>query len=55
LKHFPELQIPSEPGEASGFSIFDQFLFDGTLANMLYLVGRIQGQPEMAGVRSSLH
>lgn len=36
VEAFPESQIPSEPREVNGFSTFDQFLFDGTLANMLY-------------------
>jgi hypothetical protein len=35
-KALPELQIPVEPKEGTGFGMFDQFLFDGTLANMLY-------------------
>lgn len=36
VEAFPELQIPSEPKEGNGFGMFDQFLFDGALANMLY-------------------
>ena len=36
VEAFPELQIPSELRGVNGFATFDQFLLDGTLANILY-------------------
>ena len=36
VQAFPELRIPDLPKEGNGFRMFDQFLFDGTLANILY-------------------
>ncbi len=36
VEAFPELCIPVEPKDGNGFGMFDQFLLDGSLANMIY-------------------
>jgi hypothetical protein len=36
VEAFPELCIPASPNQGDGFGMSDPFLFDGTLANVLY-------------------